>query len=183
MGVEGLAVALALRHGVDVDQVLLAALLHDFMKAEKKEALGRLLDTVEDFPVTEEDRRHDNVWHGLVAAQVAKAEFGVTDLAVREAIFYHTTGRPGFGPVGLVLYVADCLEPTRTFAGVEEARRRILPMDLRQAACEVSRIKLELLLQKGHGVHSLTLGMKQWLEAGFPVDGPHTTQETPSPSC
>ena len=163
MGVEGLAVALARQWGVDAEKVLLAALLHDYMKAEKKETLRALLDSIEDFPVTDEDRQHENIWHGQVAAQVAKAEFGVTCREIRDAVFFHTTGRAGLGPVGLVLYVADTREPTRTFPGVEQARRRILPLGLKEAALEVSTIKLDLLLQKKHPIHSLTLGMKEWL--------------------
>lgn len=163
MGVEGLAVALGHQWGIDAEKLMLAALLHDYMKAEKKEVLRGLLDTIEDFPVTDEDYLHDNLWHGQVAAQVAKDEFGVKDREILEAIYFHTTGRAGLGPVGLALYVADTLEPTRTFPGVEQARRRILPLTLEQAALEVSAIKLDLLLQKKHPIHSLTLGMKEWL--------------------
>jgi predicted HD superfamily hydrolase involved in NAD metabolism len=164
MGVEGLAVALAHQWGVDPEKVLLAALLHDYMKSEKEAKLERLLDRCEDLLPSDEDRKHPAVWHGVVAATIAKTEFGITDREVREAIFYHTTGAKGYNSIGMCLYVADTLEPTRTFPGVGEMRRIILPLPMHQAAYKTSKIKLDLLMHKHRMVHSQTKEMKLWLE-------------------
>lgn len=164
MGVEGLAVHLAHRWGVDPEKVLLAALLHDYLKNETTEQLEGRLGACEDFLPTEEDRKHPAVWHGIAAATIAKSEFGIEDRDIREAIFYHTTGVDGLGPVGICLYVADTLEPTRRFRGVEEKRRAILPLGMYEAARETARIKLQLLERKHRMIHSQTLRMKEWLE-------------------
>ncbi|CAN5185606.1 bis(5'-nucleosyl)-tetraphosphatase (symmetrical) YqeK [soil metagenome] len=163
MGVEGLAVALAHFWGVDEEKVLLAALLHDYAKGESKHQLQEQLDRCGDFPASEEDRKHPELWHGLVAAEVAKSEFGIEDSEIRSAVAYHTTGIPDFGDVGICLYVADTLEPTRKYEGVEEKRREILFAPIKDAARATAALKLDLLYRKNHSVHSNTLKMLEWL--------------------
>lgn len=171
MGVEGTAVALAHHWGIDAEKVLIAALLHDYAKGESKHSLESQLDACEDYPVSDEDRKHPELWHGLVAAQIAKDEFGVTDPEIRSAVAFHTTGIDNFGPVGICLYVADTLEPTRKFPGVEEKRREILFAPLQEAAKAAAKLKLELLYQKNHSVHSNTLKMLEWLTQTPTGDG------------
>lgn len=163
-GVEGLAVILALHHGVDADKVLLAAVLHDYCKAEDKSRLLAAIDSGTDFPATAEDREHPAMWHGLAATAAARAQFGISDPEILEAIAWHTTGRPGLGPVGLVLYVADFLEPTRNFPDVSQARREILPMPLYHAAHAVCVRKIESIKRKNQLLHSKTVDMRDWLE-------------------
>ncbi|MCC6547965.1 bis(5'-nucleosyl)-tetraphosphatase (symmetrical) YqeK [Candidatus Sumerlaeota bacterium] len=165
MGVEGLAVALACRHGLDAEGVLTAALLHDYAKAEPQERLRELMEQGTDYKPTEEDLRHPAMWHGIAAAHVGRSEYGIDDLRVLEAVAYHTTGNEGLGPIGLALYVADYLEPTRGFNGVEQARREILTLtDLRQAALEVARRKIDKIQRKNQPLHGRTLAMARWLE-------------------
>jgi predicted HD superfamily hydrolase involved in NAD metabolism len=165
MGVEGFAVHLAKRWGVDAGKVMLAALLHDYCKGESKTELLAGLDRCRDFVPTAEDREHPELWHGIVAAQVAADEFGVTDPDICQAIAHHTTGSPGLGPVGLTLYVADTFEPTRRYAGVEALRRQVDSLDMMAAARLAAETKLNLLKDKQHAVHSNTLRMADWLKA------------------
>jgi HD superfamily phosphohydrolase YqeK len=54
-----------------------------------------------------------------------RREFGVTDGEVLHAIRHHTLGDPGFGPIGLILFVADFCEPGRRHLS-DADRRRIL---------------------------------------------------------
>jgi predicted HD superfamily hydrolase involved in NAD metabolism len=170
-GVEGLAVILALRHGVDPEKVLLAAVLHDYCKAELKTTLLRGIESAADFPPTAEDREHPAMWHGLAATGLARSEFGVTDPEILEAIAWHTTGRPGLGPVGLTLYVADFLEPTRNFPDVSQARREILPMPLYHAAHAVCVRKIASIERKNQLLHSKTVDMRDWLEQTIRKEG------------
>ncbi len=165
MGVEGLAVTLAHRHGVDPNSVLTAALLHDYAKAEPQDRLRELMARGVDHRPSEEDLKHPAMWHGIAAAHLGRSEFGIDDLRVLEAVAFHTTGNEGLNPVGLVLYVADFLEPTRNFNGVEALRREILPMkDLRLAALEVARRKIDKIQRKNQSLHGRTLAMADWLK-------------------
>jgi len=53
---------------------------------------------------------------------MAKYVFGEND-AVVEAIRWHTSGRVGMSTLEKIIYVADYMEPNRSFPGVEELRR------------------------------------------------------------
>lgn len=159
MGVEGLAVALAWRHGVDGEKVLLAALLHDFAKGESLERQKALMAGEREFGASAEDMEHPQMWHGIAAAALARSEFGVSDGEILEAVAYHTTGAEGLGRVGQVIYVADFLEPTRDFPGVEVLRRELLGLPLGEAARRVAGLKVESVRRKGRKVHSRSLRM------------------------
>ena len=71
----------------------------------------------------EPERESPKLLHGPVAAELARRELGVEDTEVLDAIREHTTGRPGMGPLSLVLYVADKIEPARDYPSVENLRR------------------------------------------------------------
>lgn len=58
--------------------------------------------------------------HGPAAAARAQDD-GETDLAVLEAVRWHTIGSASWGAVGQALYCADYLEPGRPFAREERA--------------------------------------------------------------
>ena len=167
MGVEGLAVTLAHQWNVDAEGVLLAALLHDYAKSESKQWLQDMLRECQDYPATAEDLEHPELWHGLVAAEIAKKQFGITDHPLRQAVAYHTTGTADYNPIGLCLYVADTLEPSRRFPTVEQHRRDILDLPMYQAAHRTAQLKLGLVQMKNQAVHSHTIHMIQWLDSYF----------------
>jgi predicted HD superfamily hydrolase involved in NAD metabolism len=104
---------LARAHGLDPGRARLAALLHD---AARETSSEEFLDLADDLglSVGEPERESPKLLHGPVAAELARRELGVEDEGVLEAIRDHTTGRPGMGPLSLVLYVADKIEPART---------------------------------------------------------------------
>src|SRR5919112_895931 len=66
-----------------------------------------------DLPVGEPERQSPKLLHGPVAAELSRRELGVEDADILEAIRVHTVGRPQMGPLALVLYVADKIEPAR----------------------------------------------------------------------
>ena len=59
--------------------------------------------------------------HSKTGACVARHVYGVSD-DIYEAIFWHTTGKAGMTLLEKLLYVADYMEPTRDFPGVERLR-------------------------------------------------------------
>ncbi len=112
---------LAARHGADPERAWLAGLLHDCARelpaADLVRAADRrgLLDQA-GAPLPE-------LLHALVGAAVAREELGIEDEEVLSAIARHTTGEAGMGAVELAVFVADYVEPGRSFPGVEEVRR------------------------------------------------------------
>ncbi len=163
MGVETFAIAIADAAGVSREKAATAALLHDICKNEPRPALERTLSEARRFAPTAEDWAHPAVWHGLAAGETAPARFGVADPEILEAVAYHPTGGSRLGPVALVLFVADFIEPSRHWDGVEDARRDILQRSLLDAARRVAELKLAHVRRRGRAVHSRTLAMTEWL--------------------
>lgn len=163
MGVEGMAVVLARRWDVDLDRTLLAALLHDLVKPLPPSELRERLDGCVVVAPTEDDRRFPAVWHGIVAAQEAADRYAVADREVLEAIAWHSTGAVRLGAIGLTLYVADFIEPSRSWEGVEQVRQRLAQLPLLEAAFEVATLKVERLRAEKKLVHPRTLEMLDWL--------------------
>jgi predicted HD superfamily hydrolase involved in NAD metabolism len=53
---------------------------------------------------------------------LAAREFGLDDPQIQSACAFHTTGDPAMTTADKIVYVADLIEPTRDFPGVEELR-------------------------------------------------------------
>ncbi|WP_409968198.1 nicotinate (nicotinamide) nucleotide adenylyltransferase [Bengtsoniella intestinalis] len=121
LGCEQTAIRLALRYGVDVETAQRAALLHDCTKWWSKEenlaycdAHGIKLDKVE--------RANGKLLHAKSGAKVAQEDFGVSE-EIAIAIDRHTTGHPKMTDLDKVIYLADYIEPTRNFEGLEKLRK------------------------------------------------------------
>ena len=120
-GCEEEAVRLAAFWGEDTEEAAEAGILHDITK--KLDLQGQLLLCRKyDIVIDALEARSDKLLHSKTGAAVAKHEFGVSD-AVATAITWHTTGRPGMSRLEKILYLADYMEPTRDFEGVDELRR------------------------------------------------------------
>ena len=110
--VEEIAVGLAETHGVDVQKVRTAALLHDLARAKRPEELISLAEGfgIEIGPM---EARMPIFPHGPVAAGLARERYGIEDSEILEAVRVHTTGSVGMGPVARAVFLADKLDPTK----------------------------------------------------------------------
>lgn len=177
LGVEGLILHIAQREGLDLRAAGLAALLHDVAKPEAREEQRRLMLANRRYSPSAEDLDHPEMWHGLAAATVAEAEYGVDDEEILEAVSWHTTGRTDLRRLGLALYVADYLEPTRNYAGVSADRARLLQLPLIEAAATVAANKVARVKEKNRKPHSQTEAMCNWLAATSPSKTQSLAQE------
>jgi len=118
---ESAAIRLAERWNVAPDDAREAAILHDITKkldfrenmciiAEHTVVLGDL------------GGNEAKLLHSITGALLAQSMFGVSD-AVASAIRWHTTGRAGMSTLEKVIYIADYIESTRDFPGVETLRQ------------------------------------------------------------
>jgi len=98
-----------------------AAILHDITKKFGLDAHVRILED-HGVPVGKLKFAEEKLLHAKSGAALAKAVFGVSD-AVAESIKWHTTGRAGMSTLEKVLYLADYIEATRDFPGVDDLRR------------------------------------------------------------
>ena len=160
-GCEAEAVRLARRWCADEERAAEAAILHD---CTKKELLPEQLRLCAKYGIIPDELERENgkLLHAKTGAAVARFEFGSDDEVV-EAIRWHTTGRPNMTTLEKVLYMADYMEPTRDFPGVEELRR-LAYEDLNRAMVLGFEMSLEDILSRGEMPHKNTLAALQWYQ-------------------
>lgn len=121
LGCAETAVKLAQRWGADEALARRAGLLHDVTKAI--DGPDQLLLVKEyDIMISDFERSYPKVLHAKTGAAAARQLFGETE-AVVEAIRWHTTGRADMTLMEKIIYLADYIEPTRGFDGVDDLRK------------------------------------------------------------
>ncbi|MGF1470519.1 MAG: bis(5'-nucleosyl)-tetraphosphatase (symmetrical) YqeK [Rubrobacteraceae bacterium] len=156
------AVELAAAHGLDTGRTRLAALLHDAAREMKRAEFLRLAEEW-NLPVDGAARENPKLLHGPVAAELARRELGVEDEEVLEAIRVHTVGSPGMGPLALVVYIADKIEPARDYPSVDRLRK-LATVDLHETAAEALRRIHAYNTERGNATHPASLQTLEWLE-------------------
>ncbi len=150
--------------GISREQAVMAGLLHDVMKDAEKPAL---LDAAAEYgiPVSDIQRRNPVLLHGPIAAETCRRNLGVTDRDVLDAIHWHTTGRPYWSNVGLALFLADYVEPTRTFPEAITARRILETEGFWPALKYATDEKLAHIQKKQRDFDPATIEFQQWLHS------------------
>ena len=100
--------------------------------------------------------------HAKTGAAVARDRFGVP-LEIENAIRWHTTGKPDMTTLEKVLYMADYIEPSRDFDGVDELRR-LAYTDLDAAMVLGLKMSLEDLKAGGITPHENTVQALNWYQ-------------------
>ena len=67
------------------------------------------------------EQRALKLLHAKTGAAIARDLFGVDD-EIYSAIYWHTTGHANMTLLEKIMYLADYIEPTRNFPGVNELR-------------------------------------------------------------
>jgi predicted HD superfamily hydrolase involved in NAD metabolism len=112
-GVAETARELALRSNCDVFLAELGGLLHDCCKEVKdKELITRAKEFGLKLHPIEELNGH--LLHGPVAAETVRAELGLTNQEVLNAIAEHTLGAVDMTTLSKVVFLADAIEPGRS---------------------------------------------------------------------
>ena len=102
--------------------------------------------------------------HAKTGAAIARDVFGVDD-AVYRAIYWHTTGHPNMTKLEKIIYLADYIEPSRDFPGVEDLRRAV-HADLDRGLLKALDDSIRDMQQWGNPVHHNTLDARDYLLRG-----------------
>jgi nicotinate-nucleotide adenylyltransferase len=162
LGCEAEAVKLAQHYGADEEEAREAAILHDMTKAldlDDQLQLCRKYDIMTDTV----ERSEVKLLHSKTGAAVARDLFGVSD-AVHDAIYWHTTGCEDMTLLEKIIYIADYIEPTRNFDGVDELRK-LTYEDLDKAIIKGLRMSIEDMRSRGIIPHQRTEAAITWLQA------------------
>jgi len=97
-------------------------MLHDLARLYSPEMLLEAC-AAREMPIDAFERSAPLVLHARVGAELARERYGVSDERILRAIRAHTLGAPKMSRFDAIVYLADGLEPGRTFAEREEFLR------------------------------------------------------------
>lgn len=145
-GCEKEAVRLAEHWGEDTEAAALAGMLHDCTKRLSFEEQVRLIRE-NAIPCENAMLEHPQLLHALTGAFVAQRDFNVSD-KVAQGIRWHTTGRPDMTLFEKIIYLADYIEETRSFDGVDKLRQ-LAYTDIDAAMYVGLQMSIENILSRG----------------------------------
>lgn len=142
-----------------------SALMHDITKlADYK----KQLQYCEEFGIIIEPEKNlsASVFHGITGAALAARDFAdFADADILSGIRWHTTGRYGMTLFESIIYLADYIEPTRTFDDCRTVRQYFYD---RIGGCTAEEEKLGVL--RDTMICSFDLTITGLLEDGRPID-------------
>lgn len=161
LGTEQEAIRLAERYGADVEKARVAALLHDCTKKLDMDAQLALCDHY-GIELDELERVSLKLLHSKTGAALARDVFGV-DEEIYNAIWWHTTGHAGMTLLEKIIYLADYIEPSRDFPGVDKLRQ-VCYKDLNEGLCLGLEMTIQEMTDMGNPVHRATLEARDALK-------------------
>ena len=161
LGTEQEAIRLAERYGADVEKARVAALLHDCTKKLDMPAQLALCGQY-GIALDELEQKALKLLHSKTGAAIARDVFGVDD-EVYSAIWYHTTGHADMTTLEKIIYLADYIEPSRDFPGVDTLRK-VCYEDLDKGLLLGLEMTIEEMTAMGNPVHRATVEARDWLK-------------------
>lgn len=161
LGVVETAEKLAKRYNSNIEKARIAALLHDCAKNMSSEQLLKI--------AKENNCEIDNIissspqlLHGFVGSVLAKSLFDINDDEILNAIRFHTTGKKDMTLLEKIIYVADYIEPTRSFNGIEDVRKMAFE-DLNKSLLYCYDNTIKYILSKKLLLHPNTIEARNFL--------------------
>lgn len=155
------AIKLARNYGVDAEKASLAALLHDCAKNLDKDTMLDILDK-QYIRLDEIERKNESLLHGKAGKIMAKFKYGVTDEEILGAIEYHTTGKPNMTMLQKIIFLADVIEETRVYDGIEEVRQVAYENIDKAIVLSLNRV-IVFILKNGKLLHPNTVAARNYL--------------------
>ena len=169
LGVIETGKELARIYAESVPEIEIACLYHDYAKEWDIEKLNAY---VKQYQLGEDLIDNKNISHGKVAAHYLKnnwtKELPTLEYSAKviDGISYHTTGKAEMSLFEMIVYVADAIEPTRTYEGIEEIRAKS-KVEIKEAFNMIllNTVKhLESKSIKKEDIHEDTIKAIEWLK-------------------
>lgn len=155
LGVVETAIQLAKQYQVDVKKAEIAALLHDCAKGFGGQEQLQLCKK-HGLTITEAEERNPFLLHAKLGAYLAKADYGIDDEEILDAIRWHTTGRPEMTQLDKIIYIADYIEPNRNQAPNLDEIRRLARVNLDECLYTILKATLAYLETKKDVIDPMT---------------------------
>lgn len=159
--VSSTAARLAEIYGCDVLKAVIAGLVHDCARELDR---PQLLDCLAEEGIVADEMTLGikELLHGPAAVHICRKVFDIEDEEILSAVRYHTTGRENMSLLEKVIYLSDFIEPSRSFAGVEELRGLALE-NLDKALLVASNSAILYIVSKNGLIHMDTILSRNYL--------------------
>lgn len=161
VGVMDTAGKLAKFFNANIEKSKLAGLVHDCAREihpreqlKIAENFGILLDEIE--------RLETVLIHGPLGAFIAKKDFKIKDEEILRAIKIHTTGDKNMTLLDKIIFIADYIEPSRNFPGVDIIRKQVCE-DLDKAILTAIDSTISYVMDKGSLLHPKTVKARNFI--------------------
>ena len=146
------AALLAERYDVDIESARLAGLLHDWAREDGDSKL--LQDAIQaGMDVDSVDEAVPYLLHARIGAASLREEFPGISEDVVLAVARHTLGDVEMTDLDRVVYVADMIEPGRTYKGVEKLRAAVGEVSLAELFARAYARSLKHVIRKRKRLH------------------------------
>ena len=116
----------------------------------------------ENLKLSNDEKNSKELWHSIIAPIMAKRIFEIEDEDVLNAMRWHTTGRENMSNLEKIIYLADLIEPSRNFQGIE-AIRDISRKNLNDAVLKALTHTIMYLLTKDCAVDLNSIKARNYL--------------------
>ncbi|MDD7306340.1 MAG: bis(5'-nucleosyl)-tetraphosphatase (symmetrical) YqeK [Peptoniphilaceae bacterium] len=151
--------ALEINDKIDEEKIREASLLHDCAKYNEKYYLDKYKDKI-DF--SKDIINNKFVLHAFLGSIVAKQEYSIEDEEVLDAIRFHTTARPKMTKLDKIIFLADSIEPNRSYPGVIKLRE-LAHKNLDQAVLFSLNATIKSLIDRNIEICRLTIDARNYL--------------------
>lgn len=147
LGVANFSIKLAERLGLSPEKrqkLLIVAFAHDLFRDVD---VNKLIKMSKAFGISPSfiELKKPILLHSKVAAEFLKIRFKINDEEILEAIKYHTSGHKDMGLLAKIIFVADSLEESREYPGIEELRKLIFE-DFTKGFFEILKNKISYVI-------------------------------------
>lgn len=155
------AMKLCKSYNGNIEEVTIASLFHDLFKNDKEEDLRKYIVHY-NLPNSLLES-HSELWHGPVAAEYVKRELKIDNMQIYNAIYYHTTGRPHMQLTEKIVFIADYIEPQRSFPGIEYVRK-LAYKNLDHAIHQSLKLTIQFLQNKSASIDENTYAAYEYYD-------------------
>lgn len=164
---------LAVIYQASPEDAELAALFHDCCRDWSLEQMNR---AVLEWDLDQRLLNRPQLSHSKIAAELMRRTYQITQSDLINAVRYHTTGREGMTKLEKIIYLADAIEPHRSFPGVENIRKLALE-DLDQACLYAMEHTISYLESRCQDLDQETIRARDDLKRQLATKINHTETE------
>lgn len=155
LGVMYTACALAMRYEANLEDAMIAGLLHDCAKCIPTPQKIALCEEY-CLSISEAERSNPGLLHAKLGAYLAKEEYQVQNQQILNAIANHTTGCPNMTLLDKIIYIADYIEPGRSEASNLQEIRHLAFIDIDACLYTILHASLEYLNSRSEVIDPMT---------------------------